>query len=227
MHVGRKAADEETAGVFEETGRGDVFVWARTYDWLTNLCTFGAPSRAYRRAARLLVADVEPLRVLDIGTGTGAMAIAIKESIPAAEVHAVDPSEPMLDAARMNGVRAGTVVHFRSGWAQSLPFADDEFDAVAFAAVLHHIPSAQRDVAMSEARRVLRPGGRVLIVELVPARLVAGIVPLHRYGLDLDDCGRLLRATGFGDVRVGRLTRVLFGYATGALPPDQPRVVRR
>jgi ubiquinone/menaquinone biosynthesis C-methylase UbiE len=212
--------------VFEVTGRGDVFVRARAYDWLTNICTFGALSRAYRRAVRLMAA-AEPQRVLDIGTGTGAMAIAIKQSVPAAEVHAVDPSEHMLDAARMNGVRAGTVVHFRSGWAQSLPFADDEFDAVTFAAVLHHIPVTQRGAAMAEARRVLRPGGRALIVELVPVRLVAGAVGLHRYGLDLDGCSRLLRATGFGDVQVGRVTRVLLGYATGMLPRDGRRAVRR
>lgn len=209
--------------MFEATERGDVFVRARTYDWLTNVCMFGALSRAYRRAARLVVAAGDPHRVLDIGTGTGAMAIAVKQSVPTAEVHGVDPSERMLDAARLNGVRAGTVVHFRAGWAQNLPFADGEFDAVTFATVLHHIPVAQRGAALSEARRVLRPGGRVVIVEVVPARLVAAAVPLHRYELDLDGCSRLLHATGFGDVQVGRVTRALFGYATGALSADQPR----
>lgn len=221
MSKGCGAPGEEAAGVFEVTGRGDVFVRARAYDWLTNVCTLGALSRAYRRAARLLVAAAAPQRVLDVGTGTGAMAIAIKQSVPAAEVHAVDPGERMLDAARMNGVRAGTVVHFRSGWAQSLPFADDEFDVVTFAAVLHHIPVAQRSAAMLEARRVLRPRGRLVIVELVPAWLVAGIVTSRRDGLDLDGCSHLLRATGFGDIQAGRVTRALLGYASGTLPPDQ------
>lgn len=209
--------------MFEVTDRGDVFVRARTYDLLFNVCTFGAMSRAYRRAVTRLIAASEPGRVLDIGCGTGAMAIAVKQSVPTAEVHGVDPSDDMLDVARLNGVRAGSVVHFRAGWAQSLPFADAEFDLVTLAAVLHHIPAEQRGAVLSEARRVLRPGGQALIVEFVPARPIAAVVPRHRYGLDLDGCGRLLRATGFDDVRVGRVTPVLLAYATGTFPRQQPR----
>jgi ubiquinone/menaquinone biosynthesis C-methylase UbiE len=143
------------------------------------------------------------------------MALALKRYVPDAEVHGVDPGEGMLDVARMNGVRAGKVVHFHSGWAQDLPFADGEFDAVTFASVLRHIPVAEHAVVLAEARRVLRPGARVLIVEFVPPPL-ARAVPLR--GLDLDDCRRLLRAAGFGDVQAGRMTRVLFAYAAGRRP---------
>jgi ubiquinone/menaquinone biosynthesis C-methylase UbiE len=205
--------------VFEVTERGDVFVSAQTYDWLTNICTFGALSRAYRRGAKMMAAGA-PRRLLDIGTGTGTMAIALKQCLPAAEVHGVDPGERMLDAARINGVRAGEVVHFRRGWAQDLPFADNEFDAVTFASVLHHIPVDQRGAALSEARRVLRPGACALVIEVVPAGL-AGLLPAHGQMLDVDSCRRLLRATGFGDVQVGRLTSVVFGYAIGRLPADR------
>jgi ubiquinone/menaquinone biosynthesis C-methylase UbiE len=208
--------------VFEVSDRGDVFVRARAYDWLSKVCAFGTSARVYRRAVVQQLAAAKPQRVLDIGTGTGAMAIAVKQAVPAAEVHGVDPSDEMLDAARLNGVRAGSVVHFRSGWAQDLPFADAEFDAVTLAAVLHHIPVEQRGAVLSEARRVLRPGGHALIVELVPARVVAAVLAHHRYWLRLDGCGRLLRATGFGDVRTGRVSPVLFAYATGTLPATPP-----
>ena len=208
--------------MFEVTHRGDVFVRSQTYDGLVNLCTGGALSRAYRRAADLIAAG-DPRRVLDIGSGTGAMAIAVKQCAPASEVHGVDPSERMLDHARTNGVRSGTVAHFRWGWAQDLPFGADEFDATIFASVLHHIPVEQRGAVLSEARRVLRPGACALIVETLPSGL--GRLVSHRHELDLDACRRLLRATGFDGVQVGRIGSALMGYAIGWLPTAPPRSV--
>jgi ubiquinone/menaquinone biosynthesis C-methylase UbiE len=200
--------------VFEVTERGDVFVDARLYDWRTKLFMLDAVSRAYGRAAGMVVHD-SARRVLDVGTGTGAMAFALKQRRPAAEVHGIDPGERMLDAARTNGVRLGHVVHFRWGWAQDLPFADEEFDAVTFAHVLRHIPVPQRPAVLAEARRVLRPGGRALIVDIVPAGLAVALAPRLAYPVDLDDCTQIMKAAGFTDVRAGRLTRVLFGYALG------------
>jgi demethylmenaquinone methyltransferase/2-methoxy-6-polyprenyl-1,4-benzoquinol methylase len=208
--------------VFEVTERGDVFVDARLYDWRTKLCMLGALSRTYRRVAELVAAgDVQ--RMLDVGTGTGAMAFTLKRRVPSAEVHGVDPGERMLDVARTNGVRERQVVHFRSAWAQDLPFAAAEFDVVTFAQVLRHIPLAQRPAAMAEAWRVTRPGGCAVIVEVVPSRWAAGIVPHRGYGVDLDGCGRLLRAAGFADVRAGRMTRAVFGYAIGRRRPRAKR----
>lgn len=201
--------------MFQPTARGDVFVHARLYDWVTNVCTLGAASRAYGRAAALLVAD-RPRRMLDVGTGTGTMAFALKRLMPEAEVHGVDPGEHMLHIARMNGVRTGEVVHFHTGWAQDLPFDDGEFDAVACASVLRHVPAAERVVALNELRRVLRPGGRALIVEVAPPAALARVVRCG--GLDPDTCRRLLQRAGFDDVRTGKVTRALVGYAAGRRP---------
>lgn len=211
--------------MFDITERGDVFVRAQIYDRLIAAGTLGALPRAYLRAASKLV-DQKPQRVLDVGTGTGAMALAVKKYMPCAEVHGIDPSERMLDVARTNGVRAGVVVHFSHGWGQDLPFPDDEFDAITFASVLHHIPAAQRGAVLSEARRVLRPGAWALIVELLPARL-ARLLPAHRHQMDLEGCRRLLRATGFTDVEAGRLTPTLLGYVTGRCPSSHGRMPLR
>jgi SAM-dependent methyltransferase len=203
--------------VFEVTERGDVFLDARQHDWRIKVCMLGGLSRAYGRAADLVATD-GTRRMLDVGTGTGAMAFALKQRRPAAEVHGVDPGERMLDVARTNGVRLGHVVHFRSGWAQDLPFANEEFDAVTFAHVLRHIPVPQRPAVLAEARRVLRPGGRVLIVGMVPARWAVPLAPRPAYPVDLDGRKQLLQAAGFANVRAGRLTRALFGYAVGRRP---------
>jgi ubiquinone/menaquinone biosynthesis C-methylase UbiE len=202
--------------VFDVTERGDVFVRAGAYDWLIAHGSLGMASRPYARAAARIMDD-HARRVLDVGTGTGAMAITLKRQAPHAEIHGVDPSDRMLDIARTRGVRAGLVMHFAHGWGQDLPFPDNEFDVVTFASVLHHIPAAQRGIVLAEARRVLRPGARVLIVELVPARL-ARLLPAHRHQMDQEGCRRLLRASGFTDVEAGRITPSLLGYATGRSP---------
>lgn len=133
---------------------------------------------------------------------------------PYAEVHAIDPGERMLYAARVNGVRAGVVVHFERGWAQDLPYPDGDFDLVTLACSLHHIPSAQHDTVLREAARVLRPGGLLLIVEMAP-RGPARLLPMLSHGLRLSRYRVTLRTAGFDDIDIGRVTRLLLGYATG------------
>ena len=199
--------------MFEVTGRGDVFVRARTYDAMISAATLGALRRAYARAASMVAAD-RPQRVLDIGCGTGTMALAVKRCVPNAEVHAIDPSERMLDAARRNGVRAGAVVHFQAGWAQDLPYPNGEFDVVTLACTLRHIPTGQHVQILGEAARVLRTGGLLLIVELAP-RGPARVLPIGSSARVLGRYPVMLRAAGFDSIDVGRVTPLLLGYVRG------------
>lgn len=215
--------------MFDRTVRGDVFVRPLLYDVRTGLCTLGGRARAYARAAGLLSVDAAE-RMLDVGTGTGAMAIALKRAHPHTEVHALEPGEQMLRRARTNGARAGVVVHFREGWAQDLPYAASEFDAVTLAAVLQHIPPGQRGPACAEVRRVLRPRAPVLVIEVDHPAVVRRL-PLAQgldvEGLDVEDCAAHLRWAGFTDVHTGRLRRSLLAFAIGVAPrpwsPGAPR----
>jgi len=114
-------------------------------------------------------------RILDVGCGTGAMAVAAAERWPSVIVDGIDASEGMLAIARGElhaRPRPGRDrVRYAHGYADRLPFADGTFDVVLAAFVLQLVPSRSR--ALREMRRVLRPGGRLACV-----RWLAGGAPL-------------------------------------------------
>jgi ubiquinone/menaquinone biosynthesis C-methylase UbiE len=107
-----------------------------------------------------ILARGEPA-MLDVGTGTGTLAIAALERWPALQVTGVDPSSAMLDLARgaaEDRLPAGHLGRYRTevGWADELPFPDGVFDLAVSSFVLQLVPS--RKAALHEIRRVLRPG---------------------------------------------------------------------
>jgi ubiquinone/menaquinone biosynthesis C-methylase UbiE len=135
----------------------------------------------------------------DLGCGTGQVSAALAPFV--ARVVAVDASSAMLQAARkrLHGVDN---VELRRGDLEALPIDDDRLDTALLMLVLHHVPEPQR--ALAETARVLKPGGRALIVDMLPHdresyRQQMGHVWL---GFSEDHIDRLLRDGGFGDVRI-------------------------
>jgi demethylmenaquinone methyltransferase/2-methoxy-6-polyprenyl-1,4-benzoquinol methylase len=119
--------------------------------------SFGQDPR-WRRA---LVAAIDPRpgqRVLDVATGTGLVAAELAAS--GADVVGLDQSEEMLAVARG---RLGARVTLLGGEAERLPFADAEFDALTFTYLLRYVDD--RAATMRELARVVRPGGRIGMVE--------------------------------------------------------------
>ncbi|HZU59829.1 MAG TPA: class I SAM-dependent methyltransferase [Solirubrobacteraceae bacterium] len=138
------------------------------YDGMGAVMSFGQDPR-WRRA---MVAAIDPQpgqRVLDVATGTGLVAFALAER--GCQVVGLDQSEAMLSRARQKLARTGLDgrVSFVLGEAERLPFAEAEFDALTFTYLLRYVD----DVAatMGELARVVRPGGRIGMVEFgVPGR---------------------------------------------------------
>jgi SAM-dependent methyltransferase len=95
--------------------------------------------------------------VLDVGTGTGALATALEASMPASEIFGIDPSEEFIAYARKNA--KSTRVHFEVGDAQALKFKDASFDNTLALLVMNFIPDHNK--ALAEMRRVTRAQGRV------------------------------------------------------------------
>jgi ubiquinone/menaquinone biosynthesis C-methylase UbiE len=135
------------------------------YDLLVWLVTFGR-EWAFREKV-LSLARLEPSEsVLDVGCGTGTLAIAAKRHVgPPGSVYGIDASPEMIARASKKARKAGVQVVFKNGAAQALPFPDAQFDAVLSTVMLHHLPRKARQQCACEMRRVLKPGGRVLAVD--------------------------------------------------------------
>jgi len=119
---------------------GLVLHAAATYDLLIWLVTLGR-ERAFREKMLRLAHLKTGEAVLDVGCGTGSLAIAAKRQVGAAgTVCALDASPEMIARAEKKARRAGADVVFKKALAQSLPFPDAQFDVVLTTIMLHHLP---------------------------------------------------------------------------------------
>lgn len=138
---------------------------APRYDLLNRLLSFGQ-DQAWRRRAVALALEKRPRRVLDLATGTGDLALALKRARPEAEVVGVDFSPAMLELARKKAKRLGLEVVFLEGDALDLPFPDGSFQAVTVAFGFRNF--ADYGKGLEEMHRILAPGGRAVILEFPP-----------------------------------------------------------
>jgi ubiquinone/menaquinone biosynthesis C-methylase UbiE len=131
------------------------------YDLLTRLFGFNRVHDRLIGQAEL----AEGHRVLEIGCGTGNLTIRAKKTQPLIDMVGSDPDPLALTRAqrkahRLNGIR------FERGYAQRLPYSDGEFDRVLSSMMLHHLDSDAKTAAAAEVFRVLRPGGRLHLVDM-------------------------------------------------------------
>lgn len=142
-------------------------VIAHRYDRLNRILSFGIDSGWRRRALRLLVQDQPPPeRILDVATGTADFAILAARRLPRAHITGIDLSAGMLATGRAKIERAKLCdrIDLVHGDCLELPFADGSFDAVTVAFGVRNFENIVAGLA--EMRRVLAPGGCVVILEL-------------------------------------------------------------
>jgi ubiquinone/menaquinone biosynthesis C-methylase UbiE len=185
---------------------GLVLHWAARYDLLAWLLTHGR-ERELREAIIRLAELRQGNDVLDIGCGTGTLAIAASGHVGnTGAVTGIDPSPPMIARANRKAVKAGAPVTFHVAVAESLPFPDRRFDVVFSTLMLHHLPRKTRQQCAGEIKRVLKAGGRVVAVDFGRAKRRGLLAHFHRHGhVEVEDIVRLFVDAGLRPTRTGPL----------------------
>lgn len=135
------------------------------YDFLNRLLSFGI-DRFWRREAVRVVVEAKPERILDVATGTADLAISLKQALPNAEVIGVDFAEPMLRVGRNKVSKLNLTLPLLQGDGLNLNYPDNSFDALTIAYGIRNFTDRQR--GLEEFCRVLKPGGRLVVLEFPP-----------------------------------------------------------
>jgi demethylmenaquinone methyltransferase/2-methoxy-6-polyprenyl-1,4-benzoquinol methylase len=138
---------------------------AGRYDAANRLLSGGADIWWRKKLVRA-VHDVQPAEILDLATGSGDVAFALADGLPpTVRITGMDFCQPMLDEAvkKRAGRPRGEAIEFKPGDGMALPLPDRCFDAVTISFGLRNM--ADRHQSLTEMRRVLRPGGRLFVLE--------------------------------------------------------------
>lgn len=189
------------------------------YDTITRLIGADAAKRMLLEQAALRPSH----HVLDIGCGTGTLALLIKRIYPDVEVVGLDPDPKALARARKKVDRAGFAVRFGQGFSDEMPYPEASFDRVFSSFMFHHLREEDRVKTLSNVRRVLVPGGSLHLLDMerpeADARgWWAGMLRSNPHLKD-NSPGRVLELmgqAGFADAKLVAEGKIFFGLMRSA-----------
>ncbi|MBE2266634.1 MAG: methyltransferase domain-containing protein [Anaerolinea sp.] len=203
--------------------QGRTIRWAGHYDLVVKLLTLGREKTL--RGETIRQAAIRPgAAVLDVGCGTGTLTLLAKATAgQAGQVYGIDAAPEMIAAARQKAAQQGLSIDFQTGLIEALPFADATFDVVLSSLMFHHLPPELKQRGLAEIYRVLKPRGRLVIVDMLrPVTLMQHFTLAtfvhHAASHDVYDLLPLMEQIGFEDRQSGTMSWRVLGFAQGSRP---------
>jgi ubiquinone/menaquinone biosynthesis C-methylase UbiE len=173
------------------TARPADYLPAVRFDFLTPLFDLFVRSTTRERAFKQKLLDqaglADDLDLLDLGAGSGTLAIWAKQRAPGMSIRGLDGDPAIIRQAERKAAHAGVDIPFDEGLSYDLPYEDESFDRVLSSLFFHHLVLRDKERTIAEVARVLRPGGELHVADWGQPRSVAtklGAVAIRRFDGD-------------------------------------------
>jgi ubiquinone/menaquinone biosynthesis C-methylase UbiE len=213
-------ADEQSSGTITEdqSMKSQMEAMVPSYDAYMRKMTFGREDKLREETVNLAL--VKPGdSVLEVGCGTGSLTLAAKRKAgPTGRVFGIDILPGMIELSQNKAKQANEEITFQYGSIDEIPFPADQFDVVMCSFMIFHMSDQTRREGMAEIQRVLKPQGRLLVLDLalppqpIPraiARMLFGGMLQH----DLRELPPLMEASGFNGIEIAPVKFRVMGLA--------------
>ncbi len=208
-----EASAKETKGLILNGGwRCDLM------EWFFDTFVFRGQLRQLRQRTATLARMQPGEQVLDVGCGTGTLAMEVQSRVgKAGRVAGIDPSPQQIARARSKAARRHVPIDFQVGVIEQLAFPDQTFDVVLSTLMMHHLPASLKRQGLAEIARVLKPGGRLVIADFKRKQERQGqAARFHAGGSSMQDLAALVKDAGFSQVETEEMRPPRFSAFPGA-----------